>query len=349
VTPAGEAVDIVTLSRERGVEASVITFGAAIQSLWAADWSGDRTNVVLGYPDLSGYEGSTSAYLGATVGRYANRIAEGRFTLDGKTHQLARNEGRHHLHGGRNGFDKKVWRPRTQVSAEEVSVTLARTSDDGEEGYPGALDVEVTYALRLDDTLAIRYRAVASEPTVVNLTNHALFNLAGTGTILDHSLQLSADAYTPVDSEMIPTGEIASVDGTPMDFRAPHRIRDRIAASFEQLTFGGGYDHNYVLSDRDPDAPAFAARLQDDKSGRSLEVWTREPGLQVYTGNRLDGTLTGVGGFVYERFAGIALETQKYPDSPNHDQFPSSVLHPSAPYESVTELRFKAERPMEWL
>lgn len=240
-----------------------------------------------------------------------NRVAQGRFTLDGQTYQLSRNEGRHHLHGGSKGFDKKVWSTKPRTSADEVAVVFACSSESGDEGYPGALEAEVTYALTADDTLTIRYRATASDPTIVNLTNHALFNLRGAGTILDHSLDLGADAYTPVTREMIPTGDVDPVKGTHMDFRSPHRIGDRIDSTFDQLVIGGGYDHNYVLSAPASDAPTFAARLRDGQSGRTLEVWTTEPGIQLYTGNRLDGTLTGIGYVAYERFAGVALEIRQ--------------------------------------
>jgi aldose 1-epimerase len=341
VTSDGRPVEIFTLARAGGLEVSLISYGAAIQSIWAPDQRGERANVALGFAELRAYEAVGSAYLGASVGRYANRIAEGRFRLDGQTHQLSRNEGRHHLHGGWKGFDKKVWSAKPRTSEEEVAVLFACSSESGDEGYPGALEAEVTYALNADDTLTIRYRATASDPTIVNLTNHALFNLRGAGTILDHSLELDADAYTPVTPDMIPTGDIDPVKGTPMDFRSPHRIGDRIDTTFDQLVIGGGYDHNYVLSAPVSDAPTFAARLRDGQSGRTLEVWTTEPGIQLYTGNRLDGTLTGIGDVVYERFAGVALETQHFPDSPNHLQFPSTVLRPRDLYESITELRFQ--------
>lgn len=339
ITDRGEIVDAFTMGRRGGIEVSVIAYGATVQSLLAPDRRGHRANVVLGFADLAGYQAVNSAYLGATVGRYANRIAEGRFVLDGHEFQLSRNEGRHHLHGGSSGLDARVWERRPDISDGEVSVTFSYTSASGDEGYPGALDVAVTYALTHENTLAIRYRAKSDASTVVNLTNHSLFNLAGGGTILDHELELNADAYTPVDSEMIPTGEIASVRGTPMDFRSPRRIGERIDAPFDQLTIGRGYDHNYVLAAAASDAPAFAARLRDPRSGRTMEVWTTEPGLQLYTGNRLDGTLSGFGGVAYERFAGLALETQKYPDSPNHPHFPAAVLRPGELYESTTELR----------
>jgi aldose 1-epimerase len=314
------------------VEISILTYGGVIQSIRVPDRSGKSANVVLGFSELDRYLAAGGAYLGAIVGRCANRIAHGELTLDGTVHRLSRNEGDNHLHGGHAGFDKKVWHARPRVGESEIALLLSYTSEDGDEGYPGRVDAEAVYSLTLDDVVRIELRAVTTQPTVVNLTTHSLFNLAGEGrgTILEHELWLGADRYTPVDADLLPTGEIAPVAGTPMDFRRPATIGSRIGAS--------GYDHNFVLDAHDLSLPA--ARLTDRRSGRVLEIRTTEPGMQVYTGGKLDGTLVGATGNVYERFAGVALETQRFPDSPNHAQFPTAVLRPGERYESTTELRF---------
>lgn len=333
-------VHLYTLANPRGIEISILSYGARIQSLLVPDQAGRRANVVLGFPTLEQYR-TSDAYFGATVGRFANRIANGEFVLDGKVHRLSRNEGDNHLHGGRVGFDKKLWRARTEKGQGEVAVVFWYSSPVGEEGYPGALEVEVRYSLDSRDVVRIQYRAAAAQATVVNLTNHALFNLAGegSGTILSHDLEIAATRYTPTDRELIPTGELLPVAGTPMDFLLPTTIGSRISEQYEQLILAGGYDHNYVL-DRDSSSPHLAARLTHSYSGRGLEIRTTEPGLQVYTGNRLDGALTGTSGKRYERFAGIALETQRFPDSPNHSHFPSVVLRPACSYLSTTEIAF---------
>ena len=337
----GAQVDLYTLRRGGGVEVGILTYGGIVQSLLVPDRTGRVANVVLGFPELSDYVAAGSLYLGAIVGRYANRISGGRFSLDERTHQLARNEGRNHLHGGHLGFDKKVWRARTRQSDTEVGVVVRHSSPDGDEGYPGALEIEVAYSLTRDDVLRVAYRAVATRPTIVSLTNHSLFNLAGEGVgdVLAHLLEIDADAYTPVDSDLIPTGELAQVRETPFDFRRPATIGSRIHVGDPQLVIAGGYDHNFVLNERGGLLQP-AARLTDRASGRSLEVRTTEPGLQIYTGNRLDGTRTGTSGRPYERFAGVALETQRFPDSPNQSHFPSSVLRPGMTYRSATELHF---------
>jgi aldose 1-epimerase len=311
----GASVDRYTLARAGGLEISILTYGGIVQSIRLPD----GTSVVLGFPELDGYLAAGDAYLGAIVGRCANRIARGELPLDGNVYRLSRNEGEHHLHGGVAGFDKKVWRARPRIGEREIAVVLAHTSEDDDEGYPGRVDVEAVYSLTLDDVVRIELRAATTKPTVVNLTTHSLFNLAGEGrgTIFAHELTLAADRYTPVDAQLIPTGELAPVAGTPMDFRRPTEIGSRL---------GGDYDHNFVLNER------VAARLTDRGSGRSLEIRTTEPGLQLYTGGKLDGA--------YERFAGVALEPQRFPDSPHHAHFPSAVLRPGERYESTTELRF---------
>jgi aldose 1-epimerase len=328
-TTQGLGVDRYILTRAGGVEISILTYGGIIQAIRVPDRSGTSANIVLGFSELDGYLAAGDAYLGVIVGRCANRIAHGEFTLDGRVHRLSRNEGDNHLHGGHFGFDKKVWQARPGIGEREVAVVLSHTSEDGDEGYPGKVDVEVVYSLTLDNVVRIESRAVTTQATVVNLTSHSLFNLAGEGrgTVLEHELWLGADRYTPVDPELIPTGQLAPVAGTPLDFRRPAEIGSRL---------GGDYDHNFVLNER----AVSAARLLDRRSGRALEIRTTEPGLQLYTGGKLDGTLVGASGHRYERFAGVALETQRFPDSPNHAQFPSAVLRPGERYESTTELRF---------
>jgi aldose 1-epimerase len=322
-TVQGIPVDRYTLARAGGVEISILTYGGVIQSLRVAD----GTNVVLGFSELDGYLAAGSAYLGAIVGRSANRIARGELPLDGTVYRLSRNECGHHLHGGAAGFDKKVWQARPRVGEREVAVVLSHTSESGDEGYPGRVDVEAVYSLTLDDAVRIELRAVTTEPTAVNLTSHPMYNLAGEGrgTILEHQLRIDADRYTPVDAELIPTGDLAPVAGTPLDFRSPAEVGSRL---------GGDYDHNFVLIERD----ASAAQLVDRRSGRVMELRTTEPGLQVYTGGKLDAATDGV----YERFAGVALEPQRFPDAPHHSHFPSIVLRPGEQYESTTELRFSA-------
>ena len=297
------------------VEISILTYGGIIQSLRVPGRAGETANVVLGFPELDGYLTAAGAYVGPIVGRYANRIARGEFELDGTRYRLSRNEGENHLHGGFAGFNTKVWRAEARESEREVAVILSLESPDGEEGYPGALSVEVTYSLDADGVFRIHYRATTTRPTVVSLTNHALFNLAGegAGSILDHELEIDADAYVAVDAEQIPTGELALVAGTPMDFRRARAI-------------GGAFDHCFVLT-------GGATHLVDPRSGRALEIRTTEPGVQLYTGNHLDG-------HPYPPHTGVALETQRLPDSPNHANFPSSVLRPGEVFESTTELRF---------
>jgi aldose 1-epimerase len=297
---------------------------------------------VLGFDQLSGYL-KQPPYFGAIVGRYGNRIAKGVFAIDGATFHLATNNGPNHLHGGVRGFDKQLWNAESFRRGGDVGVVYTLTSPDGDEGYPGALNVKVTYTLAADDTLTVDYAATTDKPTVVNLTQHSYFNLAGSGDILNHRLTIDADRYTPVDSTLIPTGELALVDGTPFDFRQPTAIGARIDADNEQIRNGGGYDHNWVLNGA-AGALRHAARLEDPSSGRTLDVATTEPGLQFYSGNFLDGTLTGKGGRVYQKRAALCLETQHFPDSPNHPDFPSTVLRPGARYQSKTVFTFGVAR-----
>jgi aldose 1-epimerase len=321
----------------------VLTYGGIVESIEVPDRHGRPANVALGLAGLDAYVADNRPYFGALVGRYANRIAGGRFTLDGTVHRLPVNNPPNSLHGGTVGFDKRVWTPTMTMDGPEAVVDLAYTSPDGEMGYPGTLTVQARYTLSPGQELRIDYGAASDAPTVVNLTNHSYFNLAGeaAGSIEGHLLVLHADQFTPTDATNIPTGELAPVAGGPFDFTSPHAIGERIDADDEQLRFGLGYDHNFVL--RDPPgtgALAPAARVEDPASGRVLEVATSEPGVQFYSGNHLDGTLTGPGGVAYGPRAGFALETQHYPDSPNQPGFPSTVLRPGQVYRSATVYRF---------
>jgi aldose 1-epimerase len=340
---AGEQpVEIYTLTNIHGIEARIMTYGATIVSLKTPDRAGQFKNIVLGFDSIDAYLAGVP-YFGATVGRYANRIANGRFTLDGKTYQLAQNDGVNSLHGGQQGFDKRVWSATTSQGAHAGVLQLSYVSAAGEEGYPGALTVHVTYRLGDDDTLAIEYQATTTAPTLVNLANHAYFNLTGDPThpILGHRLTLNADRYTPVDATLIPTGELRAVAGTAFDFRAPYEIGSRINDSDEQLARGHGYDHNWVLNQQQSGTMTLAAVLQDPDSGRSLEIRTTQPGLQFYSGNFLNGKPAGGSGSVFEYRTGLCLETQHFPDSPNQAAFPSTILRPGRAYSEKTILAFR--------
>lgn len=338
-TEDGTAVERYTLSN-KGMTVRILTYGGIIQSLEVPDRRSEPVNVVLGFSDLQGYldNNNPGPYFGALIGRYGNRIANGQFELDGNTYNLPINNDPNSLHGGFEGFDTKVWAATPIQNGNRVALQLDYTSIDGEEGYPGNLDVQVTYTLTRDQKLEIHYTATTDAPTVVNLTNHTYWNLQGEGTssILDHELTLPASGYTPVDSTLIPTGEIADVTGTPMDFREATPIGERIREPFEQLLFGQGYDHNWVLDRPDDDSLQLAAKLRDPDSGRTLRMWTTEPGIQFYSGNFLDATLVGTGGNVYRQSDGLALETQHFPDSPNQPQFPSTTLQPGETYDTTT-------------
>jgi aldose 1-epimerase len=339
-TPQGQPVELYTLTNARGMKARIITYGAILVSLDVPDRNGKLADVVLGFDKLNDYI-HKSPYFGAIVGRYGNRIANGTFTLDGVRYTLAKNNGPNSLHGGLRGFDKVVW---TAKPVSENSLQLKYLSKDGEEGYPGNLSVTVTYTLAENNELRIDYSATTDKDTVLNLTNHSYFNLAGqgVGNVLGDIVTIRASRFTPVDSTLIPTGELQSVAGTPFDFRTPHTIGARISAKDQQLTYGQGYDHNFVL-DRTGPGLELAARVVEPKSGRVLEVFTTQPGLQFYTANQLDGTIHGKGGASYGPHAAFCMETQHFPDSPNHPNFPTTELKPGERYHQVTVFKFSTE------
>ena len=342
-TPGGEAVDAYTLVNRNGVCLTAVTLGATITSLRTADRDGRLTSIVLGLPDLQAYL-THSLYVGAVTGRYANRIAGGRFAIDGATHTLTTNDGPNHLHGGTVGFDKRVWTAQRARSARGPVVRFGLTSLDGDEGYPGTVRATVRYLLTHDNRLVVDYTATTTQPTVVNLTQHSYFNLAGErrADILHHELRINADLYTPVGPGLIPLGAHASVDGTPFDFRRATAIGARIDEDHEQLRRARGYDHNFVLRRRGRGL-FHAAALHDPASGRTMDVWTTEPGLQLYTSNVLPGALAGADGHTYGPRAGVCLETQHFPDSPNHPEYPSTLLRPGARYRSRTVYAFASQ------
>jgi aldose 1-epimerase len=343
-TPDGRTVELFTLTNAHGIEVRAMTYGATIVSIKTPDRDGHLGDIALGFDSLSGYL-TESPYFGAVVGRYGNRIAKGRFTLDGTIYHLATNNGPNHLHGGVKGFDKEVWTGVPFQSDSGVGVAFSYTSPDGDEGYPGTLSAHVRYTLTDDDQLIVNYEATTDKATPLNLTQHTYFNLTGNASrdILDHVIQIDADSMTPVDSTLIPTGVIAPVAGTPFDFRTPTAIGARIGQDNEQLKFAGGYDHNFVLRRSGPGLVP-AAHVVEPTSGRTLDVLTTQPGLQFYSGNFLDGTITGKGGQVYGHRFGFCLETQHYPDSPNHPDFPSTILRPGEEYQSTTVFRFGVEK-----
>jgi aldose 1-epimerase len=340
--PDGTAVEVITLSNDRGVSARILTYGATLQALRAPDCTGAVADVVLGSDDLMPYV-TRPSYFGVTVGRYANRIGGAGFVLDGTRYRLPANDGRNSLHGGGQGFDKAVWRVVAVDSGAQARAVLAHTSRDGDSGYPGTLEVTVTYTLDGQGTLGITFEATTDRPTVVNMTNHAIFNLAGEGApagALDHLLTIPAQTFTPVTADLIPTGELRPVAGTPFDFRTPRRLaRDIRDGGDEQLRIGRGYDHNFALDKGVTATPELAARLEDPSSGRVLEVLTTEPGIQVYTGNFLDGTYAGKSGHIYRMGDGIALEPQKFPNAPNQPTFVSPRVDPGRPYRHAMAYR----------
>lgn len=332
----GQPVSLYTLTNKHGMVAKITNYGGIVTELHTPDRNGQMGDVVLGFDNLAQYL-KGDPYFGAIVGRFGNRIAKGTFKLDGKTYHLPINNGPNSLHGGTKGFDKRVWKATPHMTANGPALTLAYLSKNGEEGYPGDLHTTVTYTLTNDNALRIEYTATTDKDTPLNLTNHSYFNLAGSGDILDTDMTIAADRYTPVDANMIPTGKIVSVKGTPLDFTTPHKIGERIG----QMTETKGYDHNFVLNSGGGKL-AFAARAHDPLTGRVMEVYTTQPGVQFYTGNFLDGTLTGKRGEVYRQHDAFCLETQHFPDSPNHPNFPSSILHPGQTYHQVTVYKFSA-------
>jgi aldose 1-epimerase len=339
----GEPVDLYNLTNANGMSVAIMTYGGIVQEINVPDQNGQFANVALGFNTVQEYVDG-SPYFGCITGRYANRIARGTFMLEGKRYFLALNNGSNALHGGVKGFDKVIWAAEEVPADDGVAIKLSRVSPDGEEGYPGNLSVEVTYTLTNDNALQIDYLATTDAPTVINLTNHTYFNLAGagTGSIYDHELQINAANYTPTDETAIPTGEIAPVDGTAFDFTTPHTIGERIRNGNDpQIVIGHGYDHNYVLDRPSPDdtTSILAATVTEPVSGRTMEVWTTEPGIQFYSGNFLDGTLKGPAG-VYRQGDGFALETQHYPDSPNQPDWPTTTLMPGDQYVTQTIYKF---------
>jgi aldose 1-epimerase len=343
----GKPVERYTLTNANGMEVAILTYGGIIQSIRVPDRDGTMANVVLGFDNLDDYV-AKSPYFGAIVGRYANRIAKGQFMLDGQTYQLALNNGPNSLHGGEKGFDKQIWTASEGTAADGQSLVLSYTSPDGEEGYPGTLDVTVTYTLTDDNALRVEYHATTDKKTVLNLSNHSYFNLAGegSGSIFDHELMLNASTFTPVDDTLIPTGEVAPVTGTPFDFTTAKPIGQDIRdGSSDQIIIGRGYDHNFVLDRPEGDDTSLvqAARVVEPTTGRVLEVTTTEPGVQFYTGNFLDGTFAGTSGMVYRQGDAFCLETQHFPDSPNQPDFPSTELAPGEEFTSTTVYTFSTE------
>ena len=336
----GTEVELYTLTNAHGMTAKVTTYGATLTALTAPDKKGTFADVVFGFDSLDGYL-AKPPYFGATVGRVANRVARGKFTLDGKEYTLAVNNGPNSLHGGLKGFDKVVWKAEEVPSKTGASVKFSYVSPDGEEGYPGTLNVSVTYTLTNDNALQLDYAATTDKATPVNLTNHSYFNLAGKGDILDHKIMINADKYTPTDDTLIPTGELKSVKGTPLDFTKARAMGARIK---ELPGDPQGYDHNFVLSKgKGAKKPTLAARVTEPTTGRILEAYTTEPGIQFYTGNFLDSTITGKGGMVYAIHTAFCLEAQHYPDSINHPGFPSIVLTPGQTYRQTTLYKFSAK------
>jgi aldose 1-epimerase len=338
----GAPVERYTLTNANGMQAGIMTYGGTVMSLTAPDRGGKFADIVLGLDDVPAYQ-KGDAFFGALIGRYGNRVSNARFTLEGKTYQLIANNNGNTLHGGPQGFDKKIWTAAPGTSPDGQTLTLTYVSKDGEQGFPGTLTAKVVYTLTDKNELKIEYSATTDMPTVVNLTNHSYFNLAGQGEgdILGHEVMIDADRYTPVDAGLIPTGELAPVAGTPFDFKTPTPIGSRIEQDNQQLKYGMGYDHNWVLN-KTGSALTKAAEVHEPKTGRTMEVWTTEPGLQFYTGNFLNGSLKGKGK-TYPRRGALCMETQHFPDSPNKPAFPTTELKPGETYHSTTIYKFSAK------
>ncbi|HKJ66716.1 MAG TPA: aldose epimerase family protein [bacterium] len=339
--PDGRQVDIYTLTNTNGVTAEITTLGGSIVSLRVPDTDENLDDIVLGYDNVEAYYTSN---FGAIIGRYANRIADGQFELNGQVYTLAQNNGENHLHGGIKGFDDVLWNAEPVESQEGPALQLSYLSEDGEEGYPGNLDVTVVYTLTNGNAVRIEYSATTDAPSVVNLTNHSYFNLAGEGNgdVLEHRLMINADRILEVHPDLIPTGDSISVAGTPMDFTSPMEIGARINADYPPLEYGNGYDHCWVIN-RESGELALAARVTEPSTGRVMEVYTTEPGVQFYTGNHLDGSTVGKRGVPYEQHFGFALECQHYPDSPHHPNFPSTTLNPGEEYTQTTIYKFTTQ------
>jgi aldose 1-epimerase len=340
--PDGRNVTIYTLTNDHGLEARIMNYGGTLVSLRAPDSNGVQADVVLGFDEFAPYL-AQHPYFGSLIGRYANRIAGASFTIDGKTYRLSANEGRNHLHGGRIGFDKVLWDAEPVTSSAGAQLVLRHFSRAGEEGYPGNLSVGVTYTLTAQNELRLDYGASTDQPTVINLTHHSYFNLAGTGTIYDHLLRLTAERYLPVDAELMPLGEQRSVRGTSFDFTGARSIGSGISSDEAQLQLAGGYDHCWVLTQKSG-ACRLAAEMYEPMSGRALLVLTTQPGIQVYSGNFLDGSIQGKQGQLYQRHSGLCLETQHFPDSPNQPRFPVTLLRPGENYRERTIYRFKVDQ-----
>ncbi|WP_277963493.1 aldose epimerase family protein [Pseudomonas sp. RIT-To-2] len=346
--PDGTAIEKYTLRNSHGMQATIITYGGILQSLLVPDKHGKAADVVLGFDDLKGYQANPTVYFGATIGRYGNRLAEGRFSLDGKSFQVPTNDGPNSLHGGTQGFDKHVWKAQPAKTGDSVGVTLTYVSADGEMGFPGTLNTQVTYSLNDKNELRIDYHATTDKPTVLNLTNHSYFNLAGAGDgdILKQVATVHGAHYTPVTAKLIPTGELAPVAGTPMDFLKPTAFGAHIKDDHPQLKFAepkqGGFDFNWVL-DTHGDVKKLATEVTDPSSGRVLQFYTTEPGVQLYTANFLDGSIHGKGGKVYPHWGAFTLEAQHYPDSPNQAAFPTTRLDPGKAYTQTTVFKFSAK------
>jgi len=341
-TVDGKPVELFTLRNDKGAEATITNYGGIVVSLLVPDKAGKMLDVVMGYDNVDGYVAKTP-YFGALIGRYGNRIAKGQFTLDGQTYQLPLNDGANTLHGGEKGFDKVVWQGKPATACCGAALELTYHSKDGEQGYPGNLDVVATYTLTNENALCLTFKAKTDKATIINLTHHSYFNLSGGGTILDHVLTLNADKTTPVDKGLIPTGEIVSVEGTPFDFRQPTAIGARIDDPDTVLQYGPGYDHNWVVNQKTPGELCQHAVVSSPVTGIVMEVLSTEPAVQFYAGNFLDGTITGKYGQVYQKRSGFCLEPQHFPDSPNHANFPSTVLRPGEDYSNTIIYKFSTK------